>query len=268
MLKDFCRLTDGYENIKIKSNYHTHNFLCGHADGTVCDYVKQAVLNGLEEIGISDHCVPFNGGCGQYMTEKTMDFDYLPQFETAKQIFGEKIRILKAVEIEYFEGNDDFYKRLLKKLDYLVMGQHEYMLGGKRKNSFADGTDEENVLAYIDNVIKGIKTDCFSIIAHPDLIFYHSPEVTEKIAVSFEELVIQAKKHGVALELNANGIRSHGFRYPTDLLVELIKKHNAETVVSSDCHSPKLLCDKYEKQLTAYAANAKLPLIQKLNLKK
>ena len=39
----------------IKFDLHTHNQLCGHAIGTIEDYVKQAIKYGLHYIGISDH---------------------------------------------------------------------------------------------------------------------------------------------------------------------------------------------------------------------
>ena len=37
------------------SNYHSHVALCGHAEGTVEDYIKEAIKNNYEEVGISDH---------------------------------------------------------------------------------------------------------------------------------------------------------------------------------------------------------------------
>ena len=43
--------------MKILANYHTHMYLCRHAEGHVEDYVKKAVESGYEEIGISDHIV-------------------------------------------------------------------------------------------------------------------------------------------------------------------------------------------------------------------
>ena len=39
----------------MKANYHTHLKLCGHAEGMSNDYVKVAVEEGFEIIGISDH---------------------------------------------------------------------------------------------------------------------------------------------------------------------------------------------------------------------
>jgi histidinol-phosphatase (PHP family) len=36
-------------------DYHTHNERCGHAAGTLADYIEAAKLLGLTAIGLSDH---------------------------------------------------------------------------------------------------------------------------------------------------------------------------------------------------------------------
>ena len=43
----------------MKTNFHTHHKLCGHAGGTAEDYVLEAVEHGFEELGFSDHA-PFD----------------------------------------------------------------------------------------------------------------------------------------------------------------------------------------------------------------
>ncbi len=263
-------MLENYETLRSRnakfapiSNFHTHNYLCGHACGTVTDYVRQAVANGYEVIGISDHCACPIGSYEPYMTRSSLVTDYLPQFEEADNKFGDRIQIKKGVEIEYFDGCDGYYKDLLDKLDYLIMGQHEFLQDGKRKNSFFEGTDEASIAAYFENVEKGVRSGYFAIVAHPDLIFYRGPKITDRIVGAFDSLVKTAKEFDVPLELNANGIRNHGFRYPTDLLVDLCKKYGAPVVVSSDCHNPKELCDGYVLSLYAYAKTHGLNVIDK-----
>lgn len=248
----------------IKSNYHTHNYLCGHAFGTVSDYVAEAVRLGYKEIGVSDHCVPPIGSREPYMTLDTLNTMYLPQFDDAKKVYGDKIGILSAVEIEYFDGFDAYYKTLLRNLDYLVLGQHEYMLGSRRKNSFCDGVSDEDITAYCNSVIRGVKSGYFALIAHPDLIFYRRPIITSGMRAAFEKVVKTAAECGVALELNANGMRWHERRYPTELLFELCKKYDAKAIVSSDCHSPKELYDNFVEWLYRYAVSRGLNVIDKL----
>lgn len=56
MLKDFDKITEeDIKDVTLDYNLHTHNYLCGHADGTVEDYVREAVKNGVKILGISDH---------------------------------------------------------------------------------------------------------------------------------------------------------------------------------------------------------------------
>lgn len=269
MLNDFGKITiTETKDIKPKSNFHTHNYLCGHAQGTVSDYVAEAVKNGLAIIGISDHCAPFVGTQEPYLNEQTIKSNYLPQFREAEKLYGDKIKILAGVEVDYFPNNDAYYKKLLGYLDYFVLGQHEYLLNGVRKSSFCDGVDEENIIAYCEQVKLGIKTKLFSVIAHPDLIFYNVSQPNEKMINAFNGVVAQAKLSDVPLELNANGIRSHGFRYPTDLLITLCKKHNAKVIISSDCHRPSELCDENVLRLHAYARKNNLNIIENIAVHK
>lgn len=259
MLDKFNILTvDDISKVQIRSNYHTHNYLCGHAKGNVSDYVAEAVKHGLNELGISDHCAPSVGTKEPYLNEKTIQSKYLPQFKEAERLFGDKIKILSGVEVDYFPDNDVYYKNLLGYLDYLILGQHEYWLNGVRKCSFCDGIDEENIIAYCEQIKQGLQTGLFSGLAHPDLIFYNVPKPTERMKNAFETVVAEAKLSDVPLELNANGVRSHGGKYPTDLLIELCKKYNAKIIISSDCHEPQGLCDECVLKLYAYAKKQKL----------
>lgn len=255
------------EKQKIRSNFHTHNYLCGHAEGTVCDYVEEALSNGLTTLGVSDHVKLVAEVNDPYITRENLETQYLPQFDSAKKAYGDRIRILSGCEVEYFDGYGEYFDYLKKRLDYLVLGQHYYYCGGRMKFVFCDGVDEKNISAYLRQINDGIERDIFSLIAHPDAIFSAHPEITPKIYGVFEETVILAATHGVPLELNANGLRFHGGDYPTDILVELCKKHNAKVIISSDCHSPKYLCDGYVKKLYAYARKMHLNVVDDIVLK-
>lgn len=259
MLKDFDKVNTS--GIVVKSNFHTHNYLCGHAYGAVSDYVKQAVEHGYHTIGISDHFSSHNDREPIYVDFDSLDTEYLPQFAEAEILYGDKIRIMRGAEVAYYEGADDYYRKLHDSLDYLVMGQHGYMLNGERQNSFFDGLDEKNVVAYCNHCIKGLKTGLFAIFAHPDVIFYCNPNVTQAMRAAFDKMIKTAVDNGVIVELNANGIRNARFSYPTNLLVDLCEKYNAKVIVSSDCHMPRELCDAYVVKLAAYAKQRGLNVV-------
>lgn len=259
MLKNFDKVN--IDGIQVVSNFHTHNYLCGHADGDVCDYVKVAVEHNYKAIGISDHFASHCDYNPPYVTWDTIDAEYLPQFDAAKQKYGDKIAIYKGVEVAYYEGNFRYYRKLRDKLDYIVLGQHGYMLNGERQNSFWDGNDEPNVVAYCNHSVTSLKTGLFDIFAHPDIIFFNNPVVTTKMVEAFDFMIQTAVKQGVIVELNANGVRNAHCRYPTDLLVDCCLKHNAKVIVSSDCHLPRELCDEYVIKLYAYAKQLGLNVV-------
>lgn len=264
MIKDYNCVTDADRaGTKIKSNFHTHNYLCGHAFGTVCDYAKVAAEHGFLRLGISDHCQPPTGGEPVYMSPRNMDELYLPQFVEARKRYPD-LSILAGAEIEYFPGFDGYYVALQAKLDYLVLGQHEFYLDGRRYNSFFEGVGEGVICGYFRSLCDGIKSGYFSLVAHPDLIFYVRPKITRAMVAAFDEAVRTAAECNVAVELNANGIRNHGFRYPGDLLIELCKKYNPPVVVSADAHFAPELVDDDTLTLTAYALKKGLNLVDEI----
>ncbi len=269
MIRKFKEIRDEEaEKIRILYNYHTHNYLCGHAAGTVSDYVKEAVKNGMKSIGISDHFrhpeLPF---C-PYMDEATMKSAYLPQFDAAEAEYGKKIRIYSGLEIEYFPGYDDFYKELLKHADYLVLGEHSFLHNGKTANCFQSDTDKSRALSYFNQLLDGIKTGYFSILAHPDVIFSHGFTPDAEVLEKFEDVIQCCKDCGVKAEINAQGARANGFNYPTDYLLDICKKLNAPVVVSADSHSPEALCDIYTKKLYCVARDMGLNIAEDGFIKK
>ena len=55
--------------MKMKYNYHTHTWRCGHAMGTEREYVETAIREGFQELGFSDHApYMFPKETGHYST--------------------------------------------------------------------------------------------------------------------------------------------------------------------------------------------------------
>lgn len=189
----------------IKTNYHSHCYLCQHAQGLPSDYIKKAVEIGYKEIGISDH--------GPMLKEWTnrMNLDdfyniYLPDLKNAIKQYSNKIKIYKGLELEFFEGYDEHYQRLLKDLDYLILGQHVVVKDGRIYDIFK-GMDDEKIEIYKDTVIKAMETGYFQILAHPEIFMFKYRTwnaLTERIS---KEIIEAAIKNKVLLEINANGIR-------------------------------------------------------------
>lgn len=55
----------------MKFDLHTHHFRCGHADGTIRDYIEAGISAGLGVIGISDH-TPYFGSPSEQRSEERL----------------------------------------------------------------------------------------------------------------------------------------------------------------------------------------------------
>ncbi|MDD3478511.1 MAG: PHP domain-containing protein, partial [Candidatus Izemoplasmatales bacterium] len=98
--------------------------LCRHAVGDVRDYVLEALRLNFRVLGMSDHA-PFEELKDRSVRMMPEDYpEYLRQCNAAIEEFGDRIQILKALEIEYFTEHDAMYKKYLEDLDYLALGQH------------------------------------------------------------------------------------------------------------------------------------------------
>ena len=97
----------------MKTNFHTHNYRCGHAVGNVEDYVKVAIDEGYYELGISDHApVP-----SYYEDRMKMEElgEYLLEIGEAQKKYEDKIKIYNIAESSvHFENENLLNKQIIK----------------------------------------------------------------------------------------------------------------------------------------------------------
>ena len=237
----------------MKSNYHTHTYLCRHAEGKPIDYVEIASNLGYHTIGITDHG-PIIQSIKNQIVSRRMNFNeyyslYLPQLEEARQTYS-NIKVLKGLELEYFEEMKEEYPKFLKDLDYLILGQHYIHHNNKILSIYSKEIDASAIESYKNDVIKAIESGYFKIVAHPDIYCWNYnkwDDVTEKTARTIIETAI---KHNVYLEINANGIRNckrkgyttisndgHiSYSYPKYEFWKLAKEMNAKVIIDDDAH--------------------------------
>lgn len=256
----------------MKTNYHTHHYLCNHADGNTSDYVKEAIKLGFTELGMSDHAPnPLMNDTHVRMDYKNFN-KYLEDIDQATQTYGDKISIKKGVEVEFFHNHDSYYDDLLKNIDYMILGQHYISKTGDMNNlqsCFALKTKGE-ILLYSKYLIKGMKTKRFKIIAHPDLYmcgYQDFDETAQKIAHYIGKA---AEETGCILEFNANGYRKRKQKTPQGLLYpyprlefwNIIKKYDVKVIFSSDCHDPLYLYDEIVKEAENDFKQLKLNIVE------
>lgn len=237
----------------MKANYHTHHYLCGHAEGSAWDYVSKAIELGFETIGISDHA-PSGSIIDYGVRMKESDFDaYLKDIEEAKKKANGSINVLKGLEVEYFPNNEAYYESLKLKTDYLIHGQH-YISYDMTYNNLISGfglKTEKQLLTYATFLEQAIASGHFLMFAHPDLYmtgYKNWDSVCEEVA---HRICKAALKANAILEFNSNGFRrkkqetKDGYKrcYPRAEFWKIVKSYNVRTYLNSDCHKPKYLYD-------------------------
>lgn len=262
---------------EIKATYHNHTYLCGHAKGKPVDYVKRAIEMKYQEIGISDHGpVPFKNWNGR-MNLDEFENVYLKEIEEAKSLYGDKIKIYKALEIEYYENHDSYYKYLLTKVDYLILGVHAYPKGNNEEdgNIFGKNITKEDLIFYTEQVIKGIKSGFFKILAHPDVYMCKWTEWTNLTASLAHKIFKCAEEYGIIIEMNANGVRrgtiingknEETYKYPRLEFWRISKEYNLQIIVSDDAHFPEAIGSEAIGKVYELARELDINILSKLEI--
>lgn len=166
-----------------KFNYHTHTSLCGHADGTMEEYIKKAIEGGITDLGFSDH-MPNPLGKGnpkQSMNLEQFHSQYIPMLEELRKKYKDPINLKVGLECEYYGEQGEKFPQLKKfreetegKLDYMILGQHFALKrdeNGKLKMppEMSSKTSSQYPLDYAMTVVEAIKSGKFAYVAHPDI---------------------------------------------------------------------------------------------------
>jgi histidinol-phosphatase (PHP family) len=235
----------------VKANYHTHTYLCDHAEGMVEDYVKAAIKFGFKTLGMSDHA-PFSFLEERSVRMSVEDYPtYLKELEESIEKHRDEIKIYKGLEIEYFPSRKETYEQLLKDLDYLTLGQHYIEIDNSLKSIYHLKEINEMEI-YVKTLIEAMKTHYFKFISHPDIFLFNQKEITDEMLYLSKLLIEAAEKYEVPLEINANGIRKgeiyvngkKRYRYPRKEFWELVKGTKVKVIISADAHKPEYLFDK------------------------
>lgn len=199
----------------LKIDLHIHTVASKHAQGTVYEYIQQAKELGMDAIGIAEHgpALQWNNADEWYF----ITLCRIPEYVNG-------VRILKGVEANVLDGkgNIDATDRMLKELDYIIVGFHEktgYKDLGKKKNTEA--------------MVRAIKSGKVDIVSHPFRTNIYDHDV--------KKVYEEACRHKVLLEINLDWIKEHKIRHDTlqnlKDLVKTVKKHKQKVIVNSDSHN-------------------------------
>jgi len=203
------------KKIKIAADLHVHTISSGHAYSTVLEYVERAAEIGLQAFAVTDHGPAMPGGPHRY------------HFSNLRMIppVIDGVRIYRGAEANIINENGDLDldDDDLKGLDIVLAAMHPrvgYESQGEEKNTGV--------------LLKAMRNPYVNIIAHPGY---------PKFPVSIPEVVSEAKRRNIAVEINNSsftGSRKGSYDRCLEFARE-VKRQEHFVAVGSDSHISLML---------------------------
>lgn len=204
------------ERSDIKGDLHVHT---KDSDGayTLDQMAEAAIKMGYEYMAVTDHSKAVGIARGLDESRLNAQIRAVDEFNDRMRRQKKKFRALKATEVDIrADGSLDHPERALRKLDCVVASVH---------SGFRMGIEEMTA-----RVIKAVRTGLVNIIGHPTgrLLGEREP-----FQIDLEKVMDEAKRHNVAMELNA---------YPdrldlNDVHCMLARQKGVPVAISTDSHS-------------------------------
>ena len=228
----------------MRTDYHLHTPLCGHATGEPRDYVLAAQRAGLVEIGFSDHN-PMPTQFDDWRMGPGQLPEYLTLIENARREFP-VYPIRLGLECDFIPGHEDHVRHLAGRADWdYLIGSVHYITpdwdvdNPRHLKRWAEQPVEQVWQAYFEAYRRMVESCLFDFLAHPDLVkkFGHRPE--GDLARFYLPTLDALREAGGVLEINTAGLRKDVHEiYPSRQFLELAAARRIPIVINSDAHAP------------------------------
>jgi histidinol-phosphatase (PHP family) len=240
----------------MRTDYHLHTPLCGHAAGAPRDYVLAARQAGLAEIGFSDHN-PMPTQFDDWRMAPDQLFEYVALVEEARTEFPHyPIRL--GLECDYIPGYEGHIHHLAERAewDYLIGSVHYIspdwdVDNPKHLKRWAEQPVEEIWEAYFRAYTRMVESCLFDFLAHPDLVkkFGHKPG--GDLGRFYRPTLDAIAEAGTTIEVSTAGLRKTVHEiYPGREFLEAAHARNIPIVINSDAHAPGEVAHEFDQ---AYA---------------
>ena len=227
-------------------DYHTHNYLCKHAEGVLEEYIVHAISLGFQEIGCSDHApMPDGFDAPHRMTVEQFHKIYKPDVLRLQEKYRGKIDVKFALEGDFFPGTESWVKEFNSqhKFDYIIGSVHYLGEWGFDNPIFVHEYEARNIddvyTQYYDHIKRSAAAKLFDIVGHCDLVkkFGHRPSknMEEVLRESFKVV----KSSDIAVEINTSGLRKPVKEiYPSEQILKILHEYRIPLALGSDAHAP------------------------------
>lgn len=242
------------------TDYHTHSWRCGHATGSMEQYIEAAISRGIGEIGLTDHLWLYWLGeesrVRDWAIPEPMYEEHYRDMVELRERYRGRIAVRVAVEADYVAGHEDTLLSLLNRYEYdYVLGSVHFMDGWmidapENRHLYREKNVTEIYRRYYENIRRAVKLGTFDILAHLDLPkkfgFLPDDDLTDITETVLDEIAAA----GVVVEVSTAGLRKPiGEIYPSEVLLRGMAERSIPIVLSSDAHSPDEIGRDYDRSV-------------------
>jgi histidinol-phosphatase (PHP family) len=239
-------------------DYHIHTNHSPDAEGSLRDYCEKAAARGLNEICFTNHAemdperndniIRFEGREEPLTNEalKRLHHEVMAQ----RDAFGTSgLKVRSGIEIGFFSGMEKRLVEMTSGIEYdFLMGSihcldHACIDSSREyRGYFSKHGARELLDVYYEEILKLAESRLFDAMGHIDVykkygINFYGPEIDylprNLLAAVFDAL----RRNGLALEINAAGLRRIDQFYPSPEIMKLARDLKVERLtVGSDCH--------------------------------
>lgn len=226
-------------------DYHTHTSRCGHAYGTVEEYIQSALSKNIIEIGFSDHApMPEAERDGYTMGAAEIE-PYIASIEEMREFYRGKIGVRVGFEVD-FPLLGSFPERYFSdgRIDYLIGSCHfidgwafdhpDYMDEyGKR--------DIDDIYGRYFSIMEALASSrIFDVVGHLEIVKKFRYRATRDFMPVVETIARALGAAGTAVEINTAGMdHPAGEMYPSDDIIRILFDCNVPVTLGSDAHRPE-----------------------------
>ncbi|MFC5702959.1 histidinol-phosphatase [Cohnella faecalis] len=243
----------------MKFDLHTHHDRCGHASGSIEDYIKAAIDAGMTILGISDHSPYFareEDHAQPYIAMAKSEFPrYVDEVLRLKERYKDKIEILLGVESDFFPEHIDKYRAEYEKypFDYIIGSVHQTrgvsIFNRNRWKGLNARQQTDEKMHYYELIRQSVHTGLFQVLGHIDAMKGYYPAFQDIAGAEAEiDAALQAvAEHDIAIEINTSGkTKDVGGWYPSDAMLERALHFGVDVTFGSDAHIPDRVGDEWE----------------------
>lgn len=236
-------------------NYHNHTTRCGHATGTMSEYLDRALELGITEFGFADHA-PI---AKEYRENITMEpeetEDYIADVLHHQELYQDRLNLRAGFEVD-FPLFPEFDKKYFtdERLDYLIGSCHFMDTWPFDHGDYVEEYEKRDLDTVYRNyytiMLELVESRLFNIVGHLDLVkkFGHRPEHQPLDLI--HAIAEKCTEYDIAVELNTAGmIKPVKEIYPSPDIVAILKEHDTPITISSDSHSPEEVGQYYDMAL-------------------